>query len=206
MLVSDEFITKSIQRDLKFINISNENVSLLEWKAPGSFKNYLLDMDVIKENKINDFPFHINKLGMKLVYIRKNGLIFITGAEDSVQYQLLEALLEHIIEKFFERDDLVSKIHLKNITSDAFKSFKYDIEDIVYKFVDLDLVKIVEVPCRICKKNFTLIVKKKIIENSTSFPVYVVAIHNGHPIVCYVDKDFRVRGTGHVNFTGLIVS
>ena len=206
MLVSNELITKSIQRDLKFINISNESLSLVEWKASGSFKNYLLDMEVIRENKINDIPFHINKLGMKIVYIRKEGIIFISGAEDSVQYQLLEALLDHIIEKFFEKDDLVSKINLKNITSDAFKSFKYDIEDTVYKFADLDLVKIVDVPCKICNKTFPLIVKKKIIETSKNFPVYVVAIHNGHPIVCYVDKDFRVRGTGHVNFTGLIVS
>jgi hypothetical protein len=203
---SDELINQSIQRDLKFVNISNDQTSLLEWKSPGSFKNYLLDMKVIRENKINDFPFHINKLGMKIVYIRKNGIIFISGADDNVQYQLLEALLEEIIKRFYEKDDLVSKTNIKNITSDVFKSFKHDIEDIVYKFVDLDLVRIVDVPCKICKKTFPLIVKKNIIENSKNFPVYVVSIHNGHPIVCYVDKEFRVRGTGNVNFTGLIVS
>ena len=206
MQTSIELIKTSIQRDLKFINISNEKIFLIEWKSPGSFKNYVLDMHTIRENNINDFFFHINKLGMKIVYIKKQGIIFTIGAEDSVQYQLLEALLEYIIEKFYEREDLVSKLYIKNITSDAFKSFTYDIDKFVDKFADLDLVKTVEVPCKICKRHFTLILKKKIIENSTNFPVNVVSIHNGHPIVIYVDKDFKVRGTGHVNFTGLLVS
>ena len=206
MQASIELINKSIQQGLKFVNLCNDQITLVEWKSSGSFKNYLLDMDVMRENKINDFPFHINKLGMKIVYIRKNGLIFIGGAEDNVQYQLIEALLEEVIKRFYEKSELVSKINIKNITSDAFASFKYDIEDAVYRFIDLDFVKTVDVPCRICKKTFTLIIKKNIIENSTNYPVHVVAIHNGHPIVCYIDKDFRVRGTGNANFTGLIVS
>ena len=163
-------------------------------------------MRTIRENKINDFFFHINKLGMKIVYIRKKGIIFTIGAEDKVQYQLLEALMEYIMEKFYEREDLVSKLYIKNITGDAFKSFTYDIDKFVDKFAELDLVKTVEVPCKICKGHFTLIVKKSIVENSKNFPVFVVSIHNGHPIVIYVDKDFKVRGTGQVNFTGLIVS
>ena len=206
MTTSIDLINLSIQRDLKFINISNEKILLIEWKSPGSFKNYVLDMHTVRENKINDFFFHINKLGMKIVYIRKQGIMFTIGAEDSVQYQLLEAILEYIIEKFYEREELVSKLHIKNITSDAFKSFKYDIEDIIEKFAQLDLVKTVEVPCKICNDHFTLIVKKSIIENSENYPVYVVSIHNGHPIVIYVDKNFNVRGTGRVNFTGSIVS
>ena len=206
MQSSIELIKNSIQRDLKFANISNKKISLIEWKAPGSFKNYLLDMNIIRENKINDVFFQINKLGMKIVYIRKNSIIFIIGAEDKIQYQLLEALLEEIIKRFFENDDLIKKIHFENITSDAFKSFKHDIDDIVFKFANMDLVKIIDVPCKICKKPFPLVVKKRIVEEATSFPVHVVCIHNGHPLVCYVDKDFNVRGTGLVNFTGQIVS
>ena len=206
MQASAESIRMSIRRDLKFVNISNDKISLVEWKATGSFKSYILDMTTIRENKVNDVFFQINKGNMKILYVIKNDIIFVIGAEEgSLQHQILETLLECIIEKFHDRNDIISKLSIKNITSDAFTSFKYDIEDIIEKFGDLELVKTVSVQCKVCKSVFPLTIKKNIIENASSFPVHVVCVHNGHGIICYIDKDFKVRGVGSINFAGEIL-
>ena len=205
MQASAESIRMSIKRDLKFVSISNDKISIVEWKAPGSFKSYVLDMHTIRENKVNDVFFQLNKGGMKILYVRKDDVIFVIGAQNGIQQQILETLLECIIEKFHERNDIISKLSIKNITSDAFTSFKYDIEDVIETFGDLELVKTVSVQCKVCKSVFPLTIKKNIIEKAASFPVHVVCVHNGHGIICYIDKDFKVRGVGSINFAGEIL-
>ena len=205
MQASAESIKMSIRRDLKFVNISNDKISLVEWKAPGSFKSYILDMTTIRENKVNDVFFQINKGNMKILYVRKSNVIFVIGALNGIQYQILETLLECVIERFHDRNDILSKLSIKNITSDAFTSFKYDIEDIIEKFGDSDLVKTVDVQCKVCKKVFPLVIKKSFIEKSTNFPVHVACVHFGHAIIVYIDKNFKVRGTGPINFAGEVL-
>ena len=205
MQASAESIRMAIRRDLKFVSISTEKITIVEWKASGSFKSYVLDMHTIRENKVNDVFFQINKGGMKILYVRKNDVIFVIGAQNGIQQQILETLLECIIEKFHERNDIISKLSIKNITSDAFVSFKYDIEDVIERFGDLGLVMKVDVQCKVCKNVFPLIIKKSIIENSSNFPVHVACVHFGHAIIVYIDKNFKVRGTGPINFAGEVL-
>jgi len=59
-------MSMDIKDQIQFINITGEDLVLFEWKPPGSFKSFILDMNIIKENKVSDIFFHINKGNLKL--------------------------------------------------------------------------------------------------------------------------------------------
>jgi hypothetical protein len=195
-------MSMEIKDHIEFINISSEDLVLLEWKPPRSFKSFILDMNVIKENKVSDIFFHINKGNLKIVHIRKHNLIYTVGSSKEVQFQVLEALLEEIDKQFNEIYDLNVILSYSNTTSAIFKDFKEEINRIIYDFPNLDLIKKVDVFCRVCKANLPLYIKKSIKEQESSFPVPVVFTHKGHSIVTYIDQDFVVRGVEVVHTTG----
>ena len=191
-----------IKNKINFINISNEEFTLFEWKPANSFKSYILDLNIVKENTANDIFFHINRGNMKIVYIRKNDLLYTIGAESEVQFQILEALLEHIDKKFHEIYDIGVILSYENVNPIAFKGFKDIVNDVIENIEDLKIIKVVDVFCRVCRKTLLLYIKKTIIEQATSYPVPIVFIHEGHAIVCYIDQNFVVRGVELVNATG----
>jgi len=193
-------MTQNIQNKINFINISNEEMTLFEWKPPESFKSYILDLNIVKENTTKEIFFHLNKGNMKIVYIRKGTLLYTIGAEMDVQFQILEALLEHIDEKFHETWDLDVISSYGNISSNIFKDFTIQVNEIIENVADL--IEPVDVFCRVCKKTLPLYVKKSIIKSATSFPVPLVYNHKGHAIVTYIDQNFIVRGVELVNITG----
>ena len=158
-------------------------------------------MNIIKENKVSDIFFHINKGNLKIVHIRKHNLIYSVGASKEVQYQILEALLEEIDKQFNEMYDLDVILSFSNTNAAIFKPFKQEMAQIIENFHSLHLVKKVDVLCRVCKATLPMYIKKSIMENETSFPVPLVYIHKGHAIVTYIDQDFVVRGVElvHIN-------
>jgi len=194
-------MSMDIKDQIQFVNITGEGLVLFEWKPPGSFKSFILDMNIIKENKVSDIFFHINKGNLKIVHIRKHNLIYSVGASKEVQYQILEALLEEIDKQFNEMYDLDVILSFSNTNAAIFKAFKQEIEQIIENFHNLHLVKKVDVLCRVCKATLQMYIKKSIMENETSFPVPLVYIHKGHAIVTYIDQDFVVRGVElvHIN-------
>ena len=163
-----------IKDHIEFINISSEDLVLLEWKPPRSFKSFILDMNVIKENKVSDIFFHINKGNLKIVHIRKHNLIYTVGSSKEVQFQVLEALLEEIDKQFNEMYDLNVILSYSNTTPAIFKSFNEIISQIILDFPNLNLIKKVDVFCRVCKATLPLYIKKSIKDQETSFPVPVV--------------------------------
>jgi len=191
-----------IKNKINFINISNEDFTLFEWKPPNSFKSYVLDLNIVKENTANDIFFHINRGNMKIVYIRKNELLYTIGAESEVQFQILEALLEYIDKKFHETYDIDVILSYESVNPIAFKGFKDTVNEVIENIEDLKIIKVVDVFCRVCRKTLLLHIKKTIIEQATSYPVPIVFIHEGHAIVCYIDQNFVVRGVEFVNATG----
>ncbi|MFX1390310.1 MAG: hypothetical protein ACFE9Z_09630 [Promethearchaeota archaeon] len=139
---------------------------------------------------------------MKLVYIRKHGLIYTVGANPKVQYQLLEALLEHIDFEFNEMYDVKVILSYGNFSPGLFNRFKPKIQNIIWNFANLDLVKRIHIECRVCGKVLPLFVKKSFIENAESYPVPIVYSHKGHAVLCFIDKNFHHRGVELVNITG----
>ena len=187
---------------LEFINISTDDQSIFEWKPPNSYKSYMLDLNIVKQNRISNIFFHLNKGNLKIVHIRKDKLIYSAGASNEIQFQLLEALIDHISIKFYEIWDVDYVLSYENFTPTVFNSFKNEVQKIIEKFNTLDLIKIINVECMVCEKILPLIVKVSLIKNAESYPVPIVFDHLGHSILCYIDKNFHVRGVELVNKTG----
>ncbi len=99
-------VYRNIGEFLEFINISNDEFTLFEWKPEKSFRRFDLDLNIVKENPISEIFFHKDKGNMKIVHIRKNSLIYTVGSNIKVQFQLLEALLEHVSFKFHDTYDI----------------------------------------------------------------------------------------------------
>ncbi|MFX1345127.1 MAG: hypothetical protein ACFFAI_08450 [Promethearchaeota archaeon] len=195
-------VYRNIGDYLEFINISNEEDTLFEWKPLKSFRRFDLDLNVVKENPVSDIFFHRDKGNMKLAYIRINNLIYTVGANIKVQFQLLEALLEHVSFKFQEMYDVEVILSYGDFNPAMFNGFKQVLMNIIINFANLDLVKRIQVECRVCKKVLVLFVKKSMIENADSYPVPIVYVHEGHAILCFIDQDFHHRGVELVNITG----
>ena len=195
-------MNSNIIEKLHFINISTDEFSIFDWKPPGIFKSNVLDLNIVKETTAMDIFFHIYKGNEKIVHIRKDNLIYTIGTSKEVQFQILEALLEIIHEKFHEIYDIKAIFSYSNVSTAIFKNFSNEVDEIVSKLNELDLIQKVDVYCTVCKKTLPLFVKKSIMKSATSFPVPIVYNHQGHAIVCYIDQNFIVRGVELVNTTG----
>ncbi|MFX1588749.1 MAG: hypothetical protein ACFFC1_11380 [Promethearchaeota archaeon] len=194
--------SERIMQSLEFINISNDEFTIFEWKPPRSYKSYVLDLNILKKNSSKGIFFHIHKGNMKIVYIRSGRLIYAAGSDLNIQFQLLEALIEEILKRFNNIYDINSYLSYGNFSSNLFDSFKPIVEQVITNFKKLNLVKQINVLCKVCNKVLPLIVKKNFIENAESHPVPVVYTHEGHAILCFIDKNFDVRGVELVNITG----
>lgn len=194
--------SEKIIQNLEFINISNDEFTIFEWKPPRSYKSFVLDLNILKQNPASDIFFHVHKGNMKIAYIRMNNLIYSAGSDTEIQFQLLEALIEEVSKRFNDRYDVESYLSYGKFSSNLFDSFKPIVDHIITNFKDLDLVKEIKVPCMVCDKILPLIVKKSSIENTESHPVPIVYSHSGHAILCFIDINFDVRGVELVNITG----
>ena len=195
-------MVKEIKDHIEFINISSKDLVLLEWKPPKSFKSFILDMNIIKENKTEDIFFHINKGNIKIVHIRKNNLYYTIGSSEEIQFQILEAILEEIDKQFNDIYALDVILSFTNTNPAIFKAFKDNIDYIIDHFPNLGLIKKVNVLCKVCKTTLPMYIKTSIKDHETSFPVPVVFTHKGHSIITYIDEDFVVRGVEVVHITG----
>lgn len=195
-------VYRNIGEFLEFINISDERSTLFEWKPEKSYRRFDLDLNIVKENPVSDIFFHRDKGNMKIAYIRNKGLIYTVGANIKVQFQLLEALLEHVNFKFHKMYDVEVIMSYDDYNPAMFLNFKEILEEVIKNFADLDLVKRIQVECRACKKVLPLFVKNSMIENADSYPVPIVYVHEGHAILCFIDQNFHHRGVELVNITG----
>jgi len=191
-----------IFENLEFINISTNKFEIFEWKPSRSFKSFILDLNIVKENPLSDIFFHMDKGNMKIVHIRKKNLIYSAGSNKEIQFQLLEALIEQVSKVFNETYDIEVILSYGNFSTTIFNPFKEEVDKIIKNFDKFDLVKTINVPCMVCDEVLPLIVKKSFIENAESYPVPIVYIHEGHAILCFIDKNFDVRGVELVNITG----
>ncbi len=98
--------------------------------------------------------------------------------------------------------DLSVILSFENVSPNVFNSFNTEIEKILNHLKDLDLVAIINARCRVCNKILPVYLKKSFIENSQDYPVPLVYSHEGHAILIFIDKDFKIRGTELVNLTG----
>jgi hypothetical protein len=139
---------------------------------------------------------------MKIVHIRLKNLIYTAGSNNEVQFQLLEALIEQVSVVFNEIYDIESYIKYDNFSTSMFSSFKEEIDKIISNFNSLNCVRDLKVPCMVCNGILIVIVKRSFIEDAESYPVPLVYNHKGHAILCFIDKNYDIRGVELVNVTG----
>ena len=192
----------NLKENISFINITSNESTLVDWKPPRSFKSFILDLRMVKENEVQEIYFHLDKGNMKIVYIRKGVLLLSIGALPEVQFQLLEAILELVDKQFNEMYDTEVILSYGTISENTFNPFKTKIDTLLDGFKELDVGKTVSTFCRVCKKNLPIFIKRSMIEQADSFPVPIVYHHEGHATLCYIDKNFEVRGVELVNTTG----
>ncbi|MGV9174063.1 MAG: hypothetical protein ACOC4M_10615 [Promethearchaeia archaeon] len=197
-----ESLTKNIESNLKFINISTKEFELFEWKPPGSFRSYYLDLNIIKDHATENIFNHIDKGNMKITYTRKDKLYLSAGGESELQFQVMEAILEYLNEQFIDMFDIEVIFSYENMSTNIFKPFKDTVENTVKNLKELDLVRPIKMHCRACERMVKVYIKKSMIKNADSYPVPIVYRHEGHALLSYIDGDFHVRGTEVVNITG----
>jgi len=191
-----------VLQNLEFINISTDKFSIFEWKPPRSFKSFILDLNIVKQNPVSNIFFHIFKGNMKIVHIRLKNIIYTAGSNNEVQFQLLEALIERVSVVFNEIYDIESYIKYDNFSTTILSPFKEEVDKIINNFNSLNSVMDLKVPCMVCNTVLPVIVKRSFIENAESYPVPLVYNHKGHAILCFIDKNYDIRGVELVNVTG----
>ena len=191
-----------VLQNLEFINISTDKFSIFEWKPPRSFKSFILDLNIVKQNPISNIFFHIFKGNMKIVHIRLKNIIYTAGSNNEVQFQLLEALIERVSVVFNEIYNIESYIKYDNFSTTILSPFKEEVDKIINNFNSLNSVMDLKVPCMVCNTVLPVIVKRSFIENAESYPVPLVYNHKGHAILCFIDKNYDIRGVELVNVTG----
>ena len=195
-------INKDLEDSIKFINISNREYSLFEWKPKNSLKRFDLELNIIKQNPYDNLFFHRNRGNMKIAYIKKDYLIYSIGASPETQFQVLEAMLEHIELHFNNVYDPKIILSYGHFTSTVFRGFNKVVKDMFNDFKSLHLVEETLIPCPVCKDVFIMYIKRSSIENAKQFPLPIVYIHKGHPIICYIDRHYHNRGVGIVDISG----
>ncbi|MFO8019604.1 MAG: hypothetical protein R6U96_13335 [Promethearchaeia archaeon] len=202
MTIMVESLTKNVEDNLKFINISTEDFQLFEWKPPRSFRSYFLDLNIVKENATENIFNHIDKGNMKITYTRKGKIYLSAGSDSKLQFQIMEAILEYLDEQFVEMFDIDVIFSYDNVSTNIFKPFKEKVENTIKNLDKLDLIKPINVRCRGCNKRVKIYIRKSMIRNAESYPVPLVYRHEGHALLSYIDEDFHVRGSEIVNITG----
>ena len=115
---------------------------------------------------------------------------------------MLEALIEQIIKDFNEMYAVDVILSYENFSPNVFNNFKSKVDEIIENFNELNIVRIINVPCMVCNQVLPLVVKRSFILSADSYPVPLVYTHKGHAILCFIDKNFDVRGVELVNITG----
>ena len=189
-----------LRKEVKFVNLSDEDQSLFDWKSSGSFINYNLDLNQIRKNDIREYYFSIIKGDYKIIYLKKKELYFVIGVNINLQRQLCEALLDAIISNFNESYDFDKIMSYGSFDSSLLKDFSNHVEEILDNFGELDLVKRVRISCTVCVKGFSIVIKRKTIEKAPHYPVPVVCTHLDHDLLVYIDKNYNVRGMAPITF------
>ena len=167
-----------------------------DWTNISHHKTSIFDVRMTRNPPIKNIFYCLQKTDLKIVYILKKeeDVVLSIGADPEVQSQLLEAVLEHLIEKFFSTYDKSLLMTCYGDSCNIFDGFISMVEETFKNYENLDIIKTTLVACKGCKKTIPVIVKKSLVENSERSTTPLVYSHSGHALLIYIDKQFKVRG------------
>jgi len=190
---------KTLLEHINFIDIGAEpNLDLVRW-VNNSTSVFRLDI-LAARAAASTFYQKMEKNRTRMVYIKQNSLVFIISADESIQYQLLEAVIESIIQDFNTTYGSFCGETMSGCTT-MYDSYSSQIPELCKK-AESTAVQWVKANCRGCKADFEICIKKSFIQNAKNFPVSIVFFHRGHGIVLYLDANTKVRGAELVDITG----
>ena len=191
-------INFDLLNDIYFFNLGryHSNDSYFNWTSKSFQKTNVFEVKMTRNAAAaaEGVFYCIPKIDLKLVYYLKKDTIFSIGASPEIQTQLLEAILEYLIKKFFETYDESLLLSCFGDQCDIFNAFAQIVEDTLKNFVNLNLIKTTLVNCKGCNKTIPVIVKKSLVENSQKTNIPLVYNHSGHAILLYFDRHFKIRG------------
>ena len=179
-----------------FFNIGRyqANDTYFEWKSDAFESNTLLLTRMTRNPPVKNIFYSILKLDLKIVYYLKDKVVFSIGSNPEIQSQLLEAILEYLIEKFFFMFDESLLLTCYGDVSSIFNSFTSVVESTFKDYNSLNIIRTQLVNCKACAKTIRVIIKKSLVENSKKSTTPLVYTHSGHAILIYFDKHFKIRG------------
>ncbi len=180
-----------------FFNIGahRDSDNFFYWTSENYHKNPYFQIKLIRNAPYKNIFYTIPNPDVTIVYYVYKHTIFSIGADPKVQSQLLEAILEFLIKRFFEIFDESLLDTYFGDSCNLFDGFETEFLDLLKNFKEKDLIKTALVNCKTCDKTFQIIIKKSLIENSNQSTTPLVYVHSGHALLVYVDKQYRIRGT-----------
>lgn len=157
-------------------------------------------LDILSARAIaSDYYQRSEKSNLRSVFIKHGSIIFLITANETVQYQLLEAILDVIIQDF----DNTYGGSCCDIAGaeNMYVGYETRIPEL-FDVAQKQAVKWVTATCNACKADYQICVKKSLIENAQNFPVALVFFHHNHGMLLYIDANFKVRGAEIVGITG----
>jgi hypothetical protein len=187
-------MTQNIAQQIHFFHISKSTgEDLCVWVQTGSFASkFTLDLIAVKSMiKTPEIYYQMRRSGIKICSFTKNGITFVIGSEDDLQYQLLEAAIDKVMDQFVN----FYGVMLQNYSGDVVDTFN-GFPEIIGKILNEigSSIAFLRADCNACKSTISVCVKKSLVNNASNYPVSLVYIHNGHGLLIYIDKNFKVRG------------
>ncbi len=196
----------SLLDQINFFNIGplgHPAETYYEWKSKSYFKRTQFELNLTRHVQFKDIYFCITREDAKVVYIvsPETETVFTIAAESKVQSLLLEAILEYLINQFFDTYDSSLLMTCYGEQCNIFDGFTTTVEYSFDKYLDLDIIKSTLVPCKACNKTLQIIIRKSLVDSSTKPTTPIVYVHAGHSILLYVDKNYKVRGAELVSIS-----
>ncbi len=182
------------------IGSASTNTDYMRWTRTANENVFPMDIQAGRQMAKEHFFLHLEKSDRRMVFIKDRGINFLIMAEVEVQIQMLEAILEEVINTFFDAYGTIYKNFFTGMKS-IFDGFKSTINTSINEAQETR-VRWIKSKCTICKQDYYICVKKSLIENAKSFPVSLVFQHGGHGLLIYLDSKFKTRGNEIVEITG----
>lgn len=135
-------------------------------------------------------------VGIKL----RPNLVFTVGAESSIQFQILEALLEYLKDRFTEKYADIISLEFGASSAKPYAEFEEIILNSLEEFEELDLIKVIDVYVDFLRKRLKIAVKRSLIQGAEG-NVPFVFYYKGISILLYLDHEYHVRGLEKVSFS-----
>lgn len=191
-------LTLNLLNQIFFFNIGRfaSTDTFFNWTNKSYHKTSIFDVRMTRNPSIKNIFYCLQKTDLKIVYTLKkeDEVVFSIGSDPEVQSQLLEAILEYLIEKFFSTFDKSLFMTCYGEKCNIFDGFNSIVEETFKNYENLDIIETALVTCKGCKKTIPVIMKKSLIESSEKSATPLVYSHSGHALLIYIDKHFKVRG------------